>query len=44
MSRNRVIFNFPGFIGFVNLTASVLAIGLIGASYLSAVGRLAGVA
>lgn len=44
MSRYRVSLNVPGFAGFVNLTALVLAFGVVGAGYLSAVGRLAGAA
>lgn len=44
MSRNHVSSNVSGFAGFVNLTATVLAIVLIGAGYFSAIGQLGGVA
>jgi hypothetical protein len=44
MSRNHVSANLARSGGFVNLTVTLAAIVLIGVSYFSAVGQLAGVA
>jgi hypothetical protein len=44
MSRNRVTLTFFGFPGFVNLWATILAVGLIVGNYWVSIGRLAGTA
>lgn len=44
MSRSNVRNTVAGFSGFVNVAISALAILMISAGYLSAVGKVAGVA
>ena len=44
MSRNHVSFNLAGVGGFVNVCVTIVALGMIGAGYFSALGRIAGVA
>jgi hypothetical protein len=44
MSRNHVSGSISGFGHFVNVAIALLAVGVIGAGYFSAIGQLAGVA